>query len=144
MNNTVTISCTICTNDSTSKLGLEVWVDDQQLFDTDHVDDQQLEWSISEDEADHELRFVMKNKTPDHTQLDEQGKIIQDSRITIQNLCFDGIDLGQVFIDHAKYTHDFNGTKDIVTEKFYGEMGCNGTVSLKFTTPVYLWLLENM
>jgi hypothetical protein len=23
-------------------------------------------------------------------------------------------------------------------------MGCNGTVSLKFTAPAYLWLLENM
>jgi hypothetical protein len=144
MNNTVTISCTIGTNDSTSKLGLEVWVDDQQLFDTNHVSDQQLEWSINEDEADHELRFVMKNKTPDHTQLDEHGKIVQDSRITIQNLCFDGIDLGQVFIDCAEYTHDFNGTKDTITDKFYGEMGCNGIVSLKFSTPIYIWLLENM
>jgi hypothetical protein len=23
-------------------------------------------------------------------------------------------------------------------------MGCNGTVSLKFTTPIYMWLLETM
>ena len=144
MNNTVTISCTISTNDPTAKLGLEVWLDDQQLFDTNNVTDQPLEWQIIEDEADHELRFVMKNKITDHTKIDEHGKIIQDSRITIQNLCFDEIALGQVFVNHAEYTHDFNGTKDSVTEKFYGEMGCNGTVSLKFTTPIYLWLLENM
>ena len=144
MNNTVKISCTIGATNAATKLGLEIWLDDQQLFDTNHVGDQQLEWSIIEDEANHELRFLMKNKTTDHTQLDEHGKIIQDSRITIQNLCFDEIELGQVFIDHAKYTHDFNGTKDIITDKFYGEMGCNGTVSLKFTTPMYIWLLENM
>ena len=144
MNNTVTISCTISTNDPTAKLGLEVWLDDQQLFDTNNVTDQPLEWQIIEDEADHELRFVMKNKITDHTKIDEHGKIIQDSRITIQNLCFDEIALGQVFVNHAEYTHDFNGTKDSVTEKFYGEMGCNGTVSLKFTTPMYIWLLENM
>ena len=144
MNNTVTISCTIGTNDPAAELGLEIWLDDQQLFDANHVGDQPLEWQVTEDEADHELRFVMKNKTIDHTQIDEHGTIIQDSRITIQNLSFDEIALGQLFIDHAEYTHDFNGTKDIVTEKFYGEMGCNGTVSLKFTTPIYLWLLESM
>ena len=144
MINTVKISCTIGTTNTAAKLGLEIWLDDQQLFDTDHVSDQQLEWSIKEDEADHELRFVMKNKTTDHTQIDEHGNIIQDSRITIQNLCFDEIELGQLFKDHAEYVHDFNGTKDIITDEFYGEMGCNGTVSLKFTTPIYIWLLENM
>ena len=144
MNNTTKISCTIGTDNPVAALGLEVWLDDQQLFDTDHVHEQQLEWSISDNQADHELRFVMKNKITDHTQIDEHGKITQDSRITIQNLCFDEIALGQLFADHAEYMHDFNGTKHIVTDKFYGEMGCNGTVSLKFTTPIYIWLLENM
>ena len=93
MSDTVKITCTVSTSNLLAKIGLEVWLDDQQLFDTNHVNNQQLEWSISEDDADHELRFVMKNKTTDHTQLDEHGKIIQDSRITIQNLCFDEIEL---------------------------------------------------
>ena len=144
MNNTTKISCTIGTNNPAAELGLEVWLDDQQLFDTIHVNNQQLEWQIVEDEADHELRFIMKNKTIDHTQIDTNGNIIKDATIKINDLSFDEIALGQVFIDHAEYAHDFNGTKDSVTEKFYGEMGCNGTVSLKFTTPIYLWLLENM
>jgi len=144
MNNTTKISCTIGTNNPAAELGLEVWLDDQQLFDTNHVNNQQLEWQIVEDEADHELRFIMKNKTIDHTQIDTNGNIIKDATIKINDLSFDEIVLGQIFIDHAKYTHDFNGTHDTITEKFYGEMGCNGTVSLKFTTPIYIWLLENM
>jgi hypothetical protein len=144
MNNTTKISCTIGTTNPAAELGLEVWLDDQQLFDTDHVSGQQLEWAINEDEADHELRFIMKNKTTEHTQVDEHGKIIQDARITIQNLCFDEIKLGQLVIDLTEYTHDFNGTGATIIDKFYGEMGCNGTVSLKFTTPMYIWLLENM
>jgi len=144
MADTVKISCAVCTTNPAAELGLEVWLDNQKLFDTNHVNDQQLEWSISENESDHELRFVMKNKTSDHTHINEHGKIIQDSRVTIQNLCFDEIKLGQLFIDHATYTHDFNGTGATTTEKFYGEMGCNGTVSLKFSTPIYIWLLENM
>ena len=144
MNNTTKISCTIGTNNPAAELGLEVWLDDQQLFDTNHVDDQQLEWLIKEDDGDHELCFILKNKTTDHTKIDEHGKIIQDSRISIQNLCFDELELGQVFVDHANYTHDFNGTNIKTKEQFYGEMGCNGAVSLKFTTPIYIWLLENM
>jgi hypothetical protein len=44
----------------------------------------------------------------------------------------------------AKYQHDFNGTGKLTTQNFYGELGCNGTVSLKFSTPIYIWLLENM
>jgi hypothetical protein len=38
----------------------------------------------------------------------------------------------------------FNGTSEVTEDKFYSELGCNGTVSLKFTTPMYLWLLEHM
>jgi hypothetical protein len=44
----------------------------------------------------------------------------------------------------ATYTHNFNGAGAETQEKFYGEIGCNGIVSLKFSTPIYLWLLEHM
>jgi hypothetical protein len=46
--------------------------------------------------------------------------------------------------EQAVYTHDFNGTQQEIQDEFYSEMGCNGTVSLKFSTPIYLWLLEHM
>ena len=99
---------------------------------------------LDEDEVDHELRFVMKNKTQEHTTVDEQGSIVKDARLTISNVTFDEILLEQIFFEQAVYTHDFNGTQAEITDKFYGEMGCNGTVSLKFFSPVYLWLLETM
>ena len=99
---------------------------------------------VAEDEADHELRFVMKNKTVAHTQIDLSGNIVTDARLTISDVAFDEIKLGQMFIDQTQYTHDFNGSQPEITDRFYGEMGCNGTVSLQFTTPIYLWLLEHM
>jgi hypothetical protein len=49
-----------------------------------------------------------------------------------------------VLLNKAVYTHDFNGSQPPVDDKFFGDLGCNGTVSLKFTAPTYLWLLENM
>jgi hypothetical protein len=85
----------------------------------------------------------MANKMTDHTQVDSNGNIVADSRLTVSDLEFDEILLDQLFFDLATYTHSTNGLSPETQNKFYGEMGCNGTVELKFTTPVYLWLLEN-
>jgi hypothetical protein len=142
---TITISCTIDTTNSEARLGFEAWVDNQKFFDTDHVQvQQQIVTEIDDDDAEHELRLVLKNKTTDHTQVDDAGNIVADATLTITDLAFDEINLGQMFVDHATYTHDFNGTQKEIQDTFYGEIGCNGTVSLKFTTPIYLWLLEHM
>jgi hypothetical protein len=142
--NTV-ISCQIDTTDASAVLGLEVWVDDQKFFDTDHVQAaEKISIELVENESEHELRFVMKNKSSEHTKIDSNGNIIKDASLTITNLTFDEMPLGHMLVDHAAYTHDFNGTGAVTDSKFYSEMGCNGTVSLKFSTPIYLWLLEHM
>jgi hypothetical protein len=145
MTTTFNISCEIDTTDASVPLDIAVFIDGQPIFDHSHVDGVvALSHDLAEDEGNHELRFVMQNKRPEHTQIDQAGNIVRDARIVIRNIAFDNISLGQLVIDHATYTHDFNGTGNAITEEFYGEMGCNGTVSLKFSTPVYLWLLENM
>jgi hypothetical protein len=146
MSNTVTISCTLNTTNPNAALGFEAWVDDQQFFETDHVQVQQpVVIEIPDDDGEHELRFVLKNKTLDHTQIDEAGNIISDARLIVTDLAVDEIQLGHMVTEQSIYTHSqnthFHAT---VEEKFYGDMGCNGTVSLKFTTPMYLWLLEHM
>jgi hypothetical protein len=145
MAGTVPISCILDTTNPTAPLGFEAWVNDQKFFDTDHVQaQQQIVVEIADDDTEHELRFVLKNKTSDHTQVDADGNIVSDARLIISNLTFDEIRLGHMVTEQAVYTHDFNGTGQLIQDKFYGEMGCNGTVSLKFTTPIYLWLLEHM
>ena len=141
----MSISCQIGTTDASATLGLEVWVDDQRFFDSNHVQTtEKITIELAEDEADHELRFVMKNKTSSHTQVNESGDIVADAVLTISALSFDEIPLGHMLVEQAVYTHDFNGSGPSTQDKFYGEMGCNGTVSLKFSTPIYLWLLEHM
>ena len=145
MTNTVTISCTVNTTNPEAKLGFECWVDNQKLFDADHVQAQQsVIIEIPEDDGEHELRLVLKNKTANDTQIDKDGNIISDARLIITDLEFEEIALGHIFTEQAVYTHNFNGTKESIQDKFYHEMGCNGTVSLKFSTPIYLWLLEHM
>jgi hypothetical protein len=68
----------------------------------------------------------------------------KDARLKISDIEFDGIELDYMVTQQATYTHNFNGTGPETQENFYGEIGCNGTVSLKFSTPMYLWLLEHM
>jgi hypothetical protein len=145
MSNNVTITCTIDTTNPTAALGFEIWIDNQKFFDNNHVRAQQpVVVEIADNDGEHELRFVLKNKTSDHTQIDNAGVIVSDARLIVKDLAFDEILLGHMVAEQAIYIHDFNGTKELIQDKFYEEMGCNGTVSLKFTTPIYLWLLEHM
>jgi hypothetical protein len=144
MNSNLIISCKVGTTDPKSALGFEAWVDDRKFFDSEHVrDTQEISVEISDNDAEHELKFVLKNKTPEHTTVDEHGVIVSDAKLSITDLAFDEILLAQLVVDKSTYTHNFNGNGAKTQENFYGEMGCNGTVSLKFTTPMYLWFLEN-
>jgi hypothetical protein len=131
--------------DTTIPLGFEVLLDGKSMFKTDHVTGPcQVTFDITDDEATHQLQFVMTGKTADHTKIDEQGNITSDTLLKISNILVDDIILDQLLNNMIEYTHDFNGTKNTTTDKFYGTMGCNGTATFEFTTPFYLWLLENM
>jgi hypothetical protein len=145
MTQTTKLTFTLDTTDATVPLGFEAWIDNHKFYDKDHVTgSEHIAVDISDADAEHELRLIMKNKIAEHTQIDETGNIIADARLKIADMAFDEIQLGYLVIEQATYEHDFNGTDRPTQDKFYGEMGCNGTVSLKFTTPVYLWLLEHM
>jgi hypothetical protein len=144
MNNTK-ITFEVSTTDSNAKLGFEAWLNDQKVFDTDHVDQpREICVAVTDDEADHVLKLVLKNKLPEHTQLTDNGEIESDAVLKISNMAFDGIVLGHTFTEQSVYTHNVNGTAEMAQHNFYGTLGCNGDVTLKFSTPVYLWLLEHM
>lgn len=143
--NTVKFNCVVSSTDFSVPLGLEIWLDEHKFFDQSHIDQRcQVEHEISDDDGDHELRFVLKHKQSDHTKVDADDNIVKDATITVSDIEFDGIDCQYLTTTLAQYQHDFNGTGEPTSQRFYGELGCNGTVSLKFSTPIYLWLLENM
>lgn len=130
-----------------TQLGFEVWINDQCTFATDHVAESvTISGDLPPDDVggQHTLKFVLKNKQCNHTTVDDQGNIVADAVLEITDLAFDDIALGQIVNQLSVYHHDFNGTQAPTTDKFFDVMGCNGTVELPFTTPVYLWFLENM
>lgn len=144
MSDTLKIKVKISNTNPDIPLGLEVWVDDKCFTDTDHVDSAVTECEISDADGTHELRIVLKNKQPEHTKVDADGNIIEDAMLAVELVEFDEININDLFIQKSQYTHSFNGNDAPVTDRCYGALGCNGTVSLQFTTPFYLWLLESM
>ena len=95
-----------------------------------------LGFKISANEAVLDLAVCLDGK------IQWQGCPGTDAQdITVE---FDDIEIDQIVSELAEYHHNFNGTQPAIVDQFYGEMGCNGTLRLEFTTPIYLWLLENM
>ena len=142
---TTSVTFDLDSTDYTARLAFEVLLNDTVVFATEHVaQPTPVEISIDDDEGEHELKFVLKNKTQDHTVVDENGIIVSDAMLSISNVAMDKIKLGHMFFEQTHYHHDTNGSQLFVKDKFFGAMGCNGYVSLKFSTPIYLWLLENM
>ena len=144
--NTTAITFDLDSTNYSAKLAFEVLLDDTVVFATEHVAQAvTVAFDVADDdEGDHELKFVLKNKTHDHTVVDEHGNIVSDAMLSIANVSMDGIKLGYMFFEKTCYHHDTNGSQMMAEHEFFGAMGCNGFVSLKFSTPLYLWLLTNM
>ena len=142
---TVKFSCVVAPSDTAIPLGCEIWIDDTCIFDQNHVNEPAVvTHESSDDDGEHSLRITLKNKLPEHTQVDDQDNIVSDALLSVTEILFEGIDCTQIVQELAVYRHNLNGTAPKIEDKFFGDMGCNGTVELKFTTPLYLWLLENM
>jgi hypothetical protein len=143
---TATISFDIETSDATCPFSVEILLDNTVLLKTDHVQ-QKIAFSHAmndDNNIEHELRVVILGKTSEHTKIDQAGNIIKDATLQISNVVVDDIEINQLFLEKCVYKHNFNGTQSDIEDTFHGIAGCNGTISLKFTMPIYTWLLENM
>ncbi len=148
---TIDISFDLTSSDHTCGLGFEVFYNNKQMLNIDHVaSDTPVAFTLDAEEGDQELKFIMKNKTMDHTTVGENGQIVKDACLNISNFTINSAELtvpmklGYTFLEQCKYYHDFNGSQDPVVVEFYGDMGCNGTIVFLFRSPVYIWILETV
>lgn len=139
-----TMHITFDTFTNQDELQLTVTMNDQTVWHSMvGTDRHTVRIAIDDDlEGQHVLGLCLSGKTPEHTKLDAQGEIVSDRLLYIEHMAVDDIKLGQTFFDIARYCHDHNGTQALIDDSFFGAMGCNGTVTMKFSTPSYLWLLE--
>ena len=143
--NTVPLEFDINTTDAECALGVRVVLDGATIYENTHVTSaHSVAHGISDEDGEHELVIELYGKQSDHTKINDAGEITQDALLEVNNIKLDGIDINQIAQNLIEYHHDFNGSQTPVADKFFGSMGCNGQIKLKFTTPIYLWLLENM
>ena len=142
----IPIACEISSSDTSVALCITVLLDGEPVFTSASIQQPQIvEFSVPDDnEVEHVIQWQLSGKTSDHTCIDEQGNIVSDALIHIRNITIDNLNIDQIMFENAVYNHDFNGNGEAIDDQFFGTIGCNGTVTLKFMSPFYIWLLEHM
>jgi len=142
---TIVIQFDFTSNNVESGLVLEIFFNKKRLQTLGAVKEKErIQFSVNCEPGEQVLEFVLKNKTAQHTILDDHGEIAADAYVGIENFTIDHVALEHTFLEQCRYHHDFNGSQDGIDDDFFGIMGCNGTVRLRFTSPVYRWLVETM
>jgi hypothetical protein len=105
-------------------------------------------------ESDQTYEFIIRREGKDKTQtIVENGKIIKDQLLHIDAIEIDEIDLGGLIYEGV-YVPNYSepwatqqknaGIKLPESFKNVTCMGHNGEWKLKFSSPFYMWLLENL
>lgn len=93
-----------------------------------------------DEDQEHLLEIRLLNKTKRDT-LVENNVIIKDTLLNIDSISIDDIELGELKWKMSEFVGD-NPDRPILQRCV--NLGWNGSYRLKFSSPFYLWLLENM
>ena len=113
-----------------------------------------FEFTAALDEGDHSLEIVFQNKTDQDTVMDQNGNILSDLLLNIESIEIDEIDLGTLLWISSVYKPDYPKSYvqhcESIGQNLLPELqecvnlGWNGRWVLSFTSPFYIWLLENI
>jgi len=141
----VNFSCTVNTNIPSNPINLQILLDDVVMFNKRITEEEKVSFDFDEDESEHVLKFLISDKNEAHIMRDDDGNVLDSTEISITDISFDDLDITNVImVSPLTYKHNYNGNGEETVDKFYNIAGCNGEITLSFTTPIYLWLLENM
>jgi|TARA_B110000483_G_scaffold97357_1_gene119562 hypothetical protein len=112
----------------------------------------EFEHELTEGE-DNELIIKRSGKDKGQSVVNDKGDILKDQLLHIKSMEIDEIDLGALVYEGV-YTPEYpepwatqqreSGAKLQESFKNVTAMGHNGTWQFKFTSPFYMWLLENL
>lgn len=108
-----------------------------------------FEFDVELVEGDHRLTIEFLNKADGDTVVDN-NTIIEDLVLNIDSIEVDEIDLGtllwsnSIYIPNYPVYYDNEPQKEIKEVKNCVNLGWNGSWHLPFTSPFYIWLLENL
>ena len=136
---------------------MELWIDDIKFADDVVKAKKELNeidtfhWKGELEEGEHTFKLVLKGKNilgtrRPQTIKDENGVIIKDQLLHLENILLDNIELGHTAIKLSKYyqfNHDgCDNHEPVLTGR--NTFGVNGEFILNFSIPTYMWLLENI
>ena len=106
-----------------------------------------------EEGKSYELILKRSGKTPKQTIVNDKGDILKDQLLNIKRIEIDEIDIGALVYEGI-YTPEYpepwatqqrnEGTTLKEEFKNVTQMGFNGAWRFKFSSPFYMWLLENL
>ena len=102
--------------------------------------------SLSDDEL-HTLNIEYRNKdSVNDVVLNNNGDIINDKRVEITSIQFEEIKLDVFQLDHETLFYTTSDSQGINSTSAFEacKLSWNGITTLKFSTPIYIWLLENL
>ena len=103
--------------------------------------------------SEYNLIIERSGKGKNQTVINEKGDILKDQLLHIKSIEIDEIDIGALVYEGVytpKYPEPWAtqqkeaGNELTETLKNITRMGHNGTWSLRFSSPFYMWLLENL
>ena len=137
----------------------EIKISDKTYFPATGIDGTEKNPTLIEFEAEFEedkeydFTIVRGNKEKGQTVVNEKGDIIKDQLLHIKSIEIDEIQLGNL-IYQASYTPEYpepcatqqreSGKTLQESWKNVDNMGHNGEWKISFTSPFYMWLLENL
>ena len=120
----------------------KVYIDDILIFDNQVTDKQDIEWSGELVEGSHKLIIELHNKLDSDTVTDDDGNIINDVLLNIDEVEIDNIELEYLKYSCGIYYPNNPNAPDKLDHCV--NLGWNGKWELEFTAPTYLWFLENL
>ena len=124
-----------------------VWLDDHPVVQTELANPTQtVTFKRELSEGNHELKIRLENKDQSTDTVIENGAIVKDMLLNIDDITIDDISLGNLLWSaeyHLDVPQVYQG-KTITQLDSCVNLGWNGTYVLKFSSPFYIWLLEKL
>tara|TARA_B100000900_G_scaffold61621_1_gene47073 strand:- start:12 stop:494 length:483 start_codon:yes stop_codon:yes gene_type:complete len=136
----------------------EIMIDDKYYFAGDITGTNEKPDTIVferelEENKEYDFRIIRSGKNKNQTIVNDKGDILKDQLLHIKSIEIDEIDIGGLVYE-GNYTPEYpepwatqqrDAGKDLQKSfKNVTQMGHNGEWRLKFSSPFYMWLLENL
>jgi len=122
--------------------GAKVYIDQEVIFDELIVDATQIVWNGELHDGDHKIIIEVYDKKSGDTVTDADGNIVKDVLVNVDNISIDDIDLDILMWSKSTYYPTDKDSPESVTN--CTNLGWNGQWELTFSSPLYLWFLENL